>query len=246
MEYLKQEKVISIKELVYAICSKWRSVLSVVMITAVLILVINLGNGLSYMDILTKTVLISAIIKQIILISIVALFIVVFIYAVKFIFSDSIKTETELRMTMKIELLGNISDGNFKRNTWIDRKLRNYVGIKACENTEMSVERVANIIRVNKDVKYKNNKIKIAIVSSYSLETAQKCTEMLKSKISGDIDIVLAGDIMDSANAVKTVTDASCIILAECIKKSKYSLINDVCHQLSIWDKDIMGIVITD
>ncbi len=246
MEYLKDEKVISIKELIYAICSKWRSIFSVVMITAISVLAINIFKGISYMDVLPKSVLIGAIIKQVILLCIVVAFVIVFIYAVQFVFSDRVKTETELRMTMKLELLGNISDGNYKKNTWLDKKLRSYIGVKTCESTEKSVERVANVIRANKDVKYDSNSVKIAVVSSCSIETAKKCVEMLKTEISVDIDIVLAGDIMDSPNAVKTATDADCVILAEGIGKSKYGSINDVCHQLSLWNKDIMGIVIAE
>ena len=246
MEYLNEEKVISIKELIYAVISKWRSILAVAISTAVLVLAINIWNGMGYTGRLSTSTIVSAIILQVVLITVLVLFLMIFAYAVKFVFSDRVKTETELRMTMKVDVLGDISENNYKKNTWFDRKLRNYIGVKVACDIDEAVERVCNIIAVNNNVKYQNDELKVAVVSSCSANVAQNCTELLCLKKANNIQIIMAGDVMSSAEAVKTVNEADCVILAECIGKSKYGVINNTCRQLALWNKDIMGIVIAD
>lgn len=246
MEYLNEEKVISIKELIYAVISKWRSIMAVVISTAVFVLVINIWNGMGYAGQLSTSAIISAIILQVVLIAVLVLFLMIFVYAVKFVFSDRVKTETELRMTIKVEMLGDISDKHYKKNTWLDRKLRNYIGVKVASDVDEAVERVCNVIAMNNNIKYQKAELKIAVVSSCSTDVAQKCTELINTKKANNIQFFMAGDVMASAEAVKTVNDADCVILAECFGKSKYGVISNTCRQLSLWNKDIMGIVISN
>ena len=124
-------------------------------------------------------------------------------------------------------------------------KLNKYIGVKRAENLDVATERVANIIKGQKNIG-NTDKMKIAIVSSECESYAVKCVDKLKQLVDQDIDLILAGDIMVSPEAVKVVSDIDYVILAESINESKYSVINDTCSQLNIWNKSILGIVLVN
>ena len=245
MNYLRDEKVISIKEWIYAVFSKWRSILAVSLVTFIVVLSANIVEAIPYLKVLPKSVIISAILKQVIIINVLVAFVMIFVYAIRFVFSDVVKTETELKMTIKLDVLGDISEAAYKKNNLLDKKLNKYIGVKRAENLDMATERVANIIKAKNNIE-NTDKIKIAIVSSECESYAVKCVDKLKSLVDNDIDLVLAGDVMVSPEAVKVVSDIDYVILAESINKSKYSVINDTCNQLNIWNKSILGIVFVD
>lgn len=245
MNYLRDEKVISIREWIYAIFSKWRSILAVSLITFIVVLSANIVGAIPYFEVLSKSIIVSAIIKQVILFTILSIFLMIFIYAIKFVFSDVVKTETELKMTLKLEALGDISESIYKKNLWIDKKLRNYIGVKVSENADKAAERVANVIKTKKSLE-SYEKIKVAVVSSVSNEYAEKCVAKLNKHLKDDVELIMAGDIMISPEAVSVVNDTQCVILAESIKCSKYGVINDTCTQLDKWNKSILGIVLVD
>lgn len=245
MNYLRDEKVISIKEWIYAIFSKWRSILVVSLITFIVVLSANIVEAIPYFKILSKSIIIAAIIKQVILITVVSIFVMIFVYAVKFVFSDVVKTETELKMTLSLEMLGDISEGVYKKNLWIDKKLKNYIGVKTSENVEKATERVANVIKTKKSL-VNSEKISIAVVSSVNGEYAEKCVDKLKKYLKDDVRLTVAGDIMVSPEAVKALKDSEYVILAEGVRNSKYGVINDTCIQLDKWNKSILGIVLVN
>lgn len=245
MNYLRDEKVISIKEWIYAIFSKWRSIFVVSLITFIVVLSANIVGAIPYFEILSKSIIISAIIKQVILFTVLSMFAMIFIYAIRFVFSDVVKTETELKMTFNAEVLGDISESIYKKNLWIDKKLKSYIGVKLSDSADKATERVANVIKAKKNLG-NSEKAKIAVVSSVSNEYAEKCVTRLKKHIKDDMDLIVAGDIMTSPEAVSVVNDVHYIILAEGINCSKYGVMNDTCNQIDKWNKSILGIVLVD
>ena len=245
MNYLRDEKVISIKEWIYAIFSKWRSILAVSFIAFISVLFVNIIGAIPYSEELAMSIIVSAVLKQSVLVAIVSALVLVLFYGIRFVFSDVVKTETEMKMTLNIDVLGDISERMYKKNRWLDRKLKGYIGLKQAECIEMSIERVGNIIKA-KFLENNNELVKIAVVSSVSDVCAAECVDKLKELLKDKVDLVMAGDVMVSPEAIKIVSDMEFVILAESVNVSKYTVINDTCKQMNGFDKKIVGIVLVD
>lgn len=247
MEYIKEEKEINIKEMIFYICLKWRVYLVVLITSILLILGLNARATYKFIPVLGKKIVFWALAKNMFIYIILILVLIVGVRALKYIFSDAIKSINEYNLMCKIKCLGIIPEANQGKRSVVDKLLYRYNGVKVARaDRDVYIERICNLLKHN--LLFDSlEAVNIAIVSSCSSVESSELQQMFeKKKLSINMQIFDAGDIINSAEGVKKVSEAQYVILAERQGKSKYSELNQTCKQLSSWNKEILGTVLLD
>lgn len=86
----------------------------------------------------------------------------------------------------------------------------------------------------------------IALVSSLTVDVSASFEMQIAKKIKKDIRLVNAGNILEDARSVRMVNRADFIILVEKQGTSSVKEIQEICRKLSLWSKDILGVVLLD
>lgn len=247
MNYFKEEKEISIKELLFSIASKWRGILRVMLVTIVVTLLINIISAINYIEILGVVVIIKAIFKQIIINSIVAIILMAAIYACVFLFTDTIKSIQEFTMVCNMPILGCIARKEEKYVLKIDKWIKRTKGIRfKISEIELQKEYIAKVLENNITAENVKSKIKVAIVSSYSIDCAELVKDSIIDKVSNVIEIIAVSDINMSPYSIDEIINADYVVFAEYQGKSKYYELEQAIHIMEEWEKKVMGIVLVE
>lgn len=247
MNYIKEEKDLNLKELFLDVISKWRSIMMLSIIALLVVFVINVPGAKEYKNLLGTTVVIKALAKYVILAFLGTMFMTMMYYAFIYMFSDKIKSASDYNLSSNVKLLGVIPREKNKRNLFIDKIIKRFKGIKILHsNRDNLLDRVANVISAETQIRSKDI-CKVAVVSSYTENVANKLIELLNGKINDKmVEIVLAGDILISEKSINTIMESDFVILAEQQDKSKYSEMEQTCKQLASWNKEILGTILLD
>lgn len=247
MDYFKEEKEISIKELLFSVVLKWRSIISIILITMVASILINSIYAIRYIDILGKSLIISAIIKQVVINAIVSGLIMGCVYAFVHLFTDTIKSVQEFTMVCNMSIVGCIANDKVKNNSKIDKLIKKSKGIKyKIDEIESQKEYIAKVIERSLLAENTKEKQIVAIVSSCSVEYSKQVTDAIKEKITNMIEIIAVDDINNSPSAIDDILNADYIIFAESEGKSKYYEFDQAIRKIQEWNKKILGIILVN
>lgn len=247
MNYFKEEREISIKEIFYYVCSRWRSIAAVVVFSMIVVMAINIPGAIEYHIILGDSVIAKEIAKYMIIVGVLLGVLITIFYVMKFLFTDTIKSVNEFAMICKMDIIGKIVAKKHK-NSIFDRWLRKLNGIKIVyKEKEQHAEYIAKVIGKSvQDCNNQSEKVKIAIISSNNLETAKTVEQTVGVRVDSNIELFSVGDICASPEALTYVMDAEFVILAECQGKSKYYEMEQVISKLKLWNKKILGVILID
>lgn len=245
MNYFKEEKEISIKELLYFCALRWRSIFTVALITAVCTAIANVFPARKYIDILGISTIVTAIVKNVVIATIVCMAFVVGIYIVKFLFTDTIKSVQEFIMICNMPILGCIPKEKKKQDCFIDKWLKKIYGVRLkCIEKEKQVEYIVKNIEKSYSLVSKNEKSRIVLVSSYSKDYAERVLELMADKISEKIEFVLAQDMYTSAESIDNVINADYIVFVEQQGKTKYYEFEQIIRKINSYKKNILGVIL--
>ena len=248
MNYIKEEKAIDLKELLFTLCLKWRSVISITLLSAVLVIAVNIPGLVEYKNELGMQLLVKPLLKNIILVSAASFVFMVFVYLCRYMCIDNIKSVQDYLNMTSVFLIGSIPIEKKCKKSRLDKFIKRISGIKiqASERDNL-IKRSSLVIERNIISKMTGDSVNVAVVSSCSSDESLELFELLQNCISSDtIRIIDAGDIMNSAEAIKIVSESDYIVLAERQGKSKYSEFNQTCKQLALWNKEILGTILLD
>ncbi len=248
MIYIKEEKELSVKDIFFDICAKWRSVIGICFLGVFVVALVNVPSFLQYKEVLGLSGVCKVLIKHLVVVGIVIAFCVIVFYAIKYLVSDTIKSVEEYSLYSNVKILGVIPQKNNKKHFFIDKIIKKYRGIKLFStNRDCLIKRVANVINTEIGLKDLKNIVSIAVVSSCSASESDEFVKLVESKVLSDnIKLLSAGDIMVSADAINIIYKADCVILVERQGKSKYSEMKKTCEMLDSWNKEIMGAILLD
>ena len=247
MDFFKQEKEISIKDMFFCIAIKWRSILYVMLLAALATFIVNIVPSLKYAAILGVGVVGKALVTQIALVCVVSVICIIAVYVVVFMFTDTIKSANECASFCSIPIIGCIVKKKHKKNNILDICIKKGGGIKyRVDDVEQHKQCLSKIVEnvVLKD--QKESKKRIVVVSSYSLECAERIKEAIDCGVKSNIEVLVAGDIRLYPDAIDKIASAEYVICAECQGKSKYHDLKKLVTEIAGWKKEIVGIVIEE
>ena len=244
MEYIKDEKEISIKELIVSVLLQWKKILIVGVIAILIVVIGNISEAIKYIDILGAGKVVKILLKQSIIYGILAAVACGGYYAAVYLFTDNIKSVNDFVGATNIPVIGCIPDSKNKGR--IDRLIKKIVGVRLYkDNRDEYIAHIAKTIEA--DLMARNvSKTDVACVVSSGVENATSLVKAIDNKMSADISLVNAGDINVSSEGVSAVMQTKYIILLEQEGASKYRELKHTCQKLSSWNKDILGAVLVD
>ena len=246
MSLVKDEKDISIKELLCYVSLKWRRILLFIILSMVLVVTLNIRSAYKYTEFLSTNVIISAIIKRMILVGAVTGVFSIFCYILKFILADTIKSVNEFYRVCDIKVIGCFTSE--KKHSKIDELIKKAFGLKILkEDISNCASYAAKIIEVDIVKELNTDEVVLALISSdLKMEEIEYVRELLNKYMSKKVRFIPTPEIDTHAEAIDKVIESDGVILIEKRGISKYSNIEKKCNRILSWNKNIMGVILLD
>ena len=245
MKYIEEEREISVKELFFYIIYKWRSILFSAIVTVITTMLINVKAILKYKDVLGISVVITAFIKHLIIVTFLVVAVIVTVYALLFLFSDTIKSPREFSRVCGVPVVGCIGKEG-KRNI-IDKILRKLNGVKyKVENNSLYEQCIAKVIEKTIGTAELSEERTIVIMSSYSEKCAEAVAAGINKKMVASVKISAIGDVDILPTSIDAIENADYVLLAECQEKSKYFEFEQTMCKIDRFNKKVIGVVLID
>lgn len=245
----EEDKVIDIKDMLYRICMHWRNICVVGLILLVCPLLMKFRVLIELSETSQNSAFIEMIVKYGGVGLVIGIVIAVFFYMVSYIFSDKIYLAEELGQAYDLNLIGTIPRSTKKRKNLIDHLIKKFFGVKILgEMQETLAERAAEEVAVLAAIRGKEwpDIPVVALVSSYSVETTVSFEMLVAKKLKKDVRLVNAGNILQDARSIRMVERADFVVLVEKQGYSTFKEYKETCRKLSLWGKDILGVVLLD
>ena len=244
MEYVKEEREISVKEMFSYVLFNWKRVLGITIAVVLIVVIINIFDTVKYASIFGIVPVIKVLLKSCAIYGILSGGLCVFYYAVTFLFTDKIKSVNDFSNATNIPVIAYTP--NKTQNGKIDRFIKKIFGVKVQANKYKEYENyVVKAIELELISKNVNVEQVVIITSANSLEI-QEIVDAMNENTNSNIAFLNAGDISGSADAIDKVMKTDYVVLVEKQGESKYSELKRTCKKLTAWNKNILGAVITN
>lgn len=244
MDFVNEEKEINLKDLLFNILKNWRTIFIASIPFTFLMMIFKFKKIFEKPQIFD---LIVSILKTALVGYVVGIVVITFYYLFRTLLDDSIKSAEEIESYTKLNLIGTIPKLENTKENKVDLCIKKYIGGISLKNKdkEKLINCIAKEIEVEKNLKAKG-KINIALVSSESKETTIDFANMINDKISDELTLNAAGNIMKDPEGINIASSSDYIILIERQLKSKHSDLIQILRRLNGWNKEILGLVLLD
>lgn len=241
-----EEKEIDLKDMLYYICKKWRSV-GICSLAAMVIMILVKIPAL--VDLKGIGAILKHLGKYALIGFLVGFFLLCVIYAIIYVTSDKIKSENEFKTNCRLDILGVLPKNDGKKLNGVDRYVRRIFGInRRAKEFNTLVDRLAEEIKAvlsTKSISKSDVKtIFVTVVSTETDKTAVELSKLINSRLNGNIKMTVAGNILENAESVRTVMNADVILMVGKIGETKYGIVEESYKKILNWEKDIIGIVL--
>lgn len=245
----EEEKVIDIKDMLYRTCRHWRSIFAAGLIGFVCSLLIKIPLLIQFVETSQNNALIETIGRYGGLGLGLGIILAFFLHMLSYALSDKIYLPEDLGQKYGIHLIGAIPKSRGKKKRFLDYWVKRVFGIKISEELQENLaERAAEEISVLAAIRGKEwpDVPVIALVSSYSPEISAGLEQQLAKKLKKDVRLVNAGNILQDARSIRMVERADFVVLVEKQGVSSFKEYREACGKLSLWEKDVLGVVLID
>ena len=165
------------------------------------------------------------------------IFLIMMWYAAFYIMGGTVKTEDDLSRRMKLRVLGRYIKP-FGKGGFIDRKIARAEGVTEYNNTAEKVFKLAaaNINAMTKDSD------KVYIVGTLSEEDIKEAHKGLAKSVKGNLQY--GGNVLASAKAIESLSDADKVVIVERLKVSHITDIEREINAVRNLGKEITGVVL--
>ncbi|MBQ2745541.1 MAG: hypothetical protein IJF37_08030 [Lachnospiraceae bacterium] len=241
------ERQINIKELMCSVFAKWRTIIIIVLLAMIATAIINIPSAINYISRLGMAQIAKILIKQMLFIGVAVFVGIVILYIFMYITSDKIKSVLDYELNSNLKLLGAVSKKICKHNNVIDKFIKKCSGVNLCHKDRNGhIERIANVIMAELSVRANLEKSSIALVSVCDKEVVEEFKQLLDTLKIENVSFKMASDVLTSADSVKTIMEADYVLLVECQDKTTYAKLNSSICMMNSWNKDIIGLVLTN
>lgn len=244
-----EEKKIDLKDILYYICKKWRVLLFVAVLMAVLVIIFKIPTVTNLNDV---TTILKQCVKYALIGMLIGLVLACFVYTVSYISNGKIKSENEFTTNCRLSILGILPQNNGKKLNGMDKLIRRMYGInRHIGDFDTLADRLAEEIKAvlsadNAGINDMKDVVYVSVVSTESDDTEKELVNLINSKLDGTAKITVAGNILKDAESVRTVMKSDKVIMLERIAGSRYQMIEETYKKLYKWKKEVVGIVLLD
>lgn len=244
-----EEKVIDIKDMLYRTCRRWRSICVAGLILLICSLLIKLPVLIQFAETSQSGAFIKTIVQYGGLGFGFGIVFLIFTYMMSYIFSDKIYLSEDLRRGCEVNIIGEIPKNEKKSKNPLDNLIKKIFGVKISgAMQEVLTERAAEeilVLAAIRGMEWPDVPV-IALVSSCSAEIAGRFEMQIEKKMKKDVRLVNAGNILQDARSIRMVDRADFVVLVEKQGGSVFKEYRETCRKLSLWKKDILGVVFLD
>lgn len=254
---LFNEKEIDLKDMLFYICKRWRSILVGMLAFMLAVVIFKLS---SVMNLNGAGAVFKQIIKYAVIGLIVGFVVMAVFYAAMYAFTGRIKSESEFKTCCKLCVLGVLPKIDEKKLNGIDRFVRHVFGVdRKAEDFDGLSDRLSEEIKALLSVRSNGNcrnegndknaekcTPHVSVISSEGETVSVKMAGFFEKKLNSSANVTSAGDILTSAKGVQDVVNAASVIVVERIGTSKYVKVEEELTKLLQWEKDILGVVLLD
>lgn len=160
---------------------------------------------------------------------------------VRYAFSDRVAGVVEFQDRFSVSVLG-VLPGKIRKDCVIDRWIDRMDGTvpnlsDAQALTAVAAENIAMAAKGRADA--------VALIGSVPVEELEQLAQAFRRSACAGVTVLAAGDPGRCAQAAEMIRRADAVVMVERQDCASYSDIGKLCRQMTLWNKEVLGIVFT-